>query len=135
MGEYVDVAKFVANPEVVTSAFGSWPSLHDAEILAVTLERDNERSLERDNDPTLTLTVKVLPYDPDGKATKGVVTFVFEGVSDVSLGNFNHQNVINALLVEETEEGKKLFIEQIYGLGGEAIFGTVRVLSAETFET
>lgn len=132
MDKYVDIAEVVVNPEVVTSAFGSWPSLHDAEILAVTLERDND--LKGDNGPSLTLTVKILPYDPEGKARRGKVTFVFEGVRDVLLSYFNHQNVIGGLGVYETEEGKKLDISPIHGLQGGAIFDAVRVLSAETFD-
>ena len=62
------------------------------------------------------------------------MTLVFEGVSEVFLNYFNEQNAIDGLLVDETDEGKKLLIEPIYGLQGDAMFESVRVQSAEAYD-
>jgi hypothetical protein len=55
----------------------------------------------------------------------------FAGVDDVQLGFFNHQNVINGLVVDETAEGRKLLIEPIYGLQGEFNFTSAQILKTE----
>lgn len=126
MAKLAALGEHVVNPEIVTAALGSWPDLHDAEILALSLERDPE--------PTLTLTVKSIPYEGTGPGRKGLLIITFEGVSDPILDYFGVQNVINGLWVDESEGDKKLLIDPLYGLQGEFKFTVARVVEARFLE-
>lgn len=120
-----DLSGHVANPELVVAKLGSWPSLHDAEVLSLELRRYGE------GNPSATIALETNPYDPNGRAKKAQMTIVFRGVDDVSFADFNHQNVIWSLKVEHYDQRKKLVVSSSYGLSGGFVFEEAEVLQAE----
>ena len=118
---------YITGQESVIALFGDWPTFHDAEVLSLSLERafpvKTGISLAR-------LKVVVRWYEPANVGTAefhmtmkrgAIITFLFHGVSDVNLEDFNYQNVINSLKVSPSEDGKKRLkveIESIWGIGG-----------------
>ena len=47
-----------------------------------------------------------------------VVEFTLADVSGLSLNGFNHQNVIVELIIEKTDSGVRLTLDECYGLAG-----------------
>jgi hypothetical protein len=117
----------VSNPEAVTSVLDDWPDLHDAEILSLLLSRNG--------DVSLVLEVKVIPYNPSGTVPLAILTVEFSGIEELRIGFFNEQNVINDLAVERVGDGTKLTIESIYGLGGEFLFESARILTVKPLDS
>jgi hypothetical protein len=58
----------------VAEAFGSWPDLHDAEVMQLKLERPGK--------PQLTMTLKLIPYDPAGTRELGFLELKFGAIAD-----------------------------------------------------
>jgi Immunity protein 50 len=93
----------IVNSEALEARFGSWPSFHDAEVLAVRLD-SGQRS---DGRVRLELDVHVFSVDgqlPDGRfnfVLHTVVTLEFAGVEDVDLQGFWHQNVLDDLVIRK----------------------------------
>ena len=114
----------VENADLVTSRLGLTPSLHDAEILGITLSRDGP--------PSATLTLKAVPYDPTGRGGTYLFTLLFKSVAKVSLKHFNEQNVIWGLYVKLEGNEKLLVIQPIYGVEGGFSFCEAIVLDAST---
>lgn len=118
-----ELSEYLTNAELVTSVLGSWPSLHDAEILTVKLTRDAEITAE--------LTIKAMPYEPSGKPKTSLIMLLFKGVEELELVDFNEQNVIWSLTVERDGDKKKLVISSSYGLAGGFYFTEAEVLRVE----
>jgi hypothetical protein len=85
--------------EIVTSWFGYWPGLHDAEILSVAFQRAIEGSGPG-------LFVKVHAFEMTSEVTAVgyfklikhcIIELRFERIDDVDLRNFGHQNVIDGI--------------------------------------
>ncbi len=123
----MESSQLIAGTEAVIDALGHWPTFHDAEVIKFSIER----ALPVEVGNTLAkLVVHVRRYTTTGEGTaqhqqvltKGVlVHFVFRGVCELELSDFNHQNVINAILVSQPGGGDSpLFIEveSIWGFGG-----------------
>jgi hypothetical protein len=107
--------KSIAGFNEVASWFGDWPSFHDAEILQLCLDRTGQSFLK-----VLTWQ-RTREVDERGvyvQKKHAVVVFLLDGVRDVSLDGFNHQNVIFGLDVETTETGVKLTMDPCFGLSG-----------------
>ena len=113
----------VGNPALVISVLGSWPSFHDAEVLSVRLSRNGEVAVH--------LTVKAMPYDPSGKISSSLIELLFRGVEDVQLSDFNNQNALWDLTVEQNEHTKKLKISASYGLVGSFSFTDAEILDVK----
>ena len=99
---------YLSGSHAVTDWFGYRPDFHDAEVISLALTRLG------------TSVLRVYPYDPQKPAT---VDFLLEEITDLSLEDFSHQNVINSLMVEKviTEEfGEviRLNLAPCYGLTG-----------------
>jgi hypothetical protein len=67
-------------------------SFHDAEVLALRLDRQG---------PTMELDIEVDAQTPDAQT----VRLRFSGVSDLELGEFNHQNVLFDLEIIRSHDG------------------------------
>ncbi len=81
--------------------FGCVPTFHDAEILALTLNRRGESLLR--------IHGWLTPFDPASRVfpedTKhAVVTFTLEGIMDLQLECFSHQNVIGGLVLRRAPD-------------------------------
>jgi hypothetical protein len=85
--------------EVVTNWLGYWPSLHDAEILSVDLQRAINGA-----GPGLYLKVHV--FEMTSEVTEKayfklvkhcIIELRFEQIGDLNLRHFGHQNVIDGI--------------------------------------
>lgn len=95
--------------------FGYWPDFHDAEVLAIDLNRSGSSR------------VRVHTFDvSDQVGNDGcnvcvkhvVVSFVLDGLESIQLQGFNRQNVVSKVAVIRTEEGLLLLLEPCYGAEG-----------------
>lgn len=106
---------------------GSWPSLHDAEIIKVELERNG--------DPVAVLTIKAMPYHPSGKSEHSLIKVRFLDVSDMELFDWNEQNVVFGLYGKSYGEGTRLIISASYRLAGTFYFREAQVLECRRVPT
>jgi hypothetical protein len=91
--------------ETIDQLFGSWPSFHDAEILRIEIDRSGPR-----------VAIDLLMPRPRGSARDISIKLLFHEVDDLSLSDFNHQNVISYLDLEPTSNGRmKVTFEPIFG--------------------
>ncbi len=105
----------IPGAKALIDRFGQWPSFHDAEVVALTLNREGES----------TMTVHVFRMtsqtDSHGKYICNLhtlVTFSFGEILAMDLGDFNHQNVIFGLGIAKTDDGFELTLHPCYGLTG-----------------
>jgi Immunity protein 50 len=108
--------------------FGYWPSFHDAEVTSIELTRSGASR------------IAVHAFEPTGEVNaKGqyvlqkhvIVSFVLNGVREVELTGFNHQNVLSGLELERSEQGYQLTLEGCYGVEGSVSAESVRIELAE----
>lgn len=103
--------------------FGAAPTFHDAEVLALHLDRDNSTRLTIH---TWQITDKVengyLVLDKHV-----VVTFWLDAVSGCNLIGFNHQNVIDGIDIIEGPGGFELTLGDCFGLYGSLVARSIRV--------
>lgn len=137
----MEIIKHIEGSEKVERALGLWPSFHDAEIVSFSVSR----ALPLDpNTCFAKLVVHVRQYAEVGVGTaeyalavvKSVlVNFIFNGVSDLSVSEFNYQNVINSNEFKSTETlgtpSISVDIESIWGFGGSLQCNSVVVESVE----
>lgn len=111
----------VLHADRILSAFGYWPSFHDAEVHRLELDRGIRPSL-----PSLTLTIHA--FDTDGTVdekgyyrirTSVLVTLRFDAVEDLELRDFGVQNVLSVLVLELQRDGRiAVELGQCYGVAG-----------------
>jgi hypothetical protein len=115
--------------EQVTEIFGYWPCFHDAEVKWLRLDRHDPAG---GPGPVLELALHCFEMT-DEIAPSGcyvlrkhtLIHFRFREVTDLRLDEFNHQNAIFGLEIEEksdsSREGLPYFrvtIDPSYGIGG-----------------
>jgi Immunity protein 50 len=98
--------------------FESWPSFHDAEIIEVHLSRTSTSWLKVHTWRT-TKETDARGYFVRDKHV--VVTLKLQGIQDLDLNGFNHQNVIFGLTMEPAENGIRITLEDCFGLAGELV--------------
>jgi len=104
--------------------FGYWPRFHDAEIVSLHLNRSGRSSLLIH---TWEMTNKI---DEGGfyvREKHVMVEFILEGVSEMELGGFSHQNVISSFDLESKNAGFLLSLHPCYGLSGTIEAQTVSI--------
>ena len=84
----------IQNTELLTAIFGKFPSFHDTEVVQITLKRrdGNERC------PTLETLINIKQYN---LVSSFLVNLKFTNIFGLKLENFNHQNVLGDLDIEE----------------------------------
>lgn len=98
--------------EEIVSRLGMWPSFHDAEVLAVHINRDAPS----------TMLLRVM-HPP------ATVQFTFSNIADLSLAGeeADGQNVISCLFVDDDPLGTRIMLGPCYGLAGYLVVEKVRV--------
>jgi len=101
----------ICGSEKLTGIFGYWPSFHDAEIIDIHFWRGNvDSEKQKFVFPVLTVTFHLweLTNEVDAKGyfvlrhhTRS--TLRFDDVTDFKMENFNHQNAIFGLFINEQE--------------------------------
>ena len=129
--QFMDAYKIITNHELVIEAFGYWPSLHDAEVFWIKLERLNE-TYKGYFSPNIEFEIH--GWEMTSEVTeKGfyklhkhhLIHFKFEDVFDVEFDGFNHQNAILGLGITAESQTEavitpiKVTFDPAYGLGGE----------------
>lgn len=125
--------QFFANAALLTSRFGAWPSFHDAEILRVELSRSTGVALR--------LAVYVFATSPQldsrgcyKRIKESVVTLTFRGTDEMTLLDFNEQNVLRELLISRQENGRfRVEILSSYGLNGGFLCNSAEVAHVENW--
>ena len=92
----MDALVHIKGAKLVTDVYGRWPTFHDAEVLRIVLDRGTSV-----DGPTLAMDIRTfeMTNETDAKGyiilrNEKVVSFRFVSVTDLELGDFNHQNVL-----------------------------------------
>jgi hypothetical protein len=95
----------IVDYRLITDWFGCWPSFHDAEVLSMHLDR---RSSEKGCGSKL--TVRIHAYEMTSEVDERgryktikhvIITLEFDGVQEIALDDFNCQNSLWDLSLEE----------------------------------
>ncbi len=84
----------IQNVELLTNIFGKFPSFHDAEVVQIALKRKEEGKIC----PTLEVLINIEQYN---LGNSFLVNLKFTNIFGLKLENFNHQNVLGDLDIEE----------------------------------
>jgi Immunity protein 50 len=143
------IESFVDGTERLRAFYsGAWPCFHDAEIVELHLWRGYVYPGEWDDRnvfPILTLKVLILEATQPGATGAGndvFATLRFHGVDQVRLQDFNHNNSIVGLAVNQQPRGfytngeplpptLLVTIEQGFGLLGSFSCSRIEVVTAE----
>ena len=134
-------ASRVDNSTALVDVFGYWPSFHDAEVLAVRLDRSGISG-----GPELEVDVHVFEMTstvtPEGFYELRHHTFVtlrFEGVDELSLEGFNNQNALMGLQIEDISSRQLEFLkwevnlDAAYGRDASFLCRAITVASVKPF--
>lgn len=125
----------IENSELLEKIYGRWPSFHDAEIHELKLSR-----IGITTGPILDLVVYVFQTtrEIDDKGyfktiNNYLVTIRFEKIENLKLEDFNHQNVLWDLDIEDNNKVFKVNMETSYGCWGSFICEKIKVVEAKTY--
>ncbi|MBI3654337.1 MAG: hypothetical protein HY231_25195 [Acidobacteria bacterium] len=126
----------IKNSELLINAFGRFPTFHDAEVVQIILDKGDWQA---NRPPNLLAKLQVLKLvskeDGNGNLlwSRHLVTMRFSGIEDLRLGNWQPQNVLWDLLIEEilepqTNETKfEVRLDSIPGVGLSAEFKCIAI--------
>jgi hypothetical protein len=131
----------IAGSEAVVAIFGYWPSFHDAEVLALRIDRDGvSGSAELEADVhVFEMTSAVTPDGFYELRHHTRVTLLFEGIDELTLEGFNHQNALMGLSIENIADRQlellrwEVSFDAAYGLDATFLCSRVRVAAAEPY--
>jgi hypothetical protein len=113
----------ICNVELLTELFGRFPTFHDAEVLRLELDRTDG------DGPSLLSVIHMweMTSDVDLNGTfkrrnSVEVRIRFSKIENLTIDDFNHQNVLSDLYFEDSKNGLsefKIMFEGIYGLHAE----------------
>ena len=134
----METTKLIHGSEKVVEALGGWPGFHDAEVISFSASRALPLNA---NSPVANLCVHVRQYAEVGVGTANyelavtksvLVNFSFVGLSDISISEFNHQNVIDSIQFTPTADGEIIvLIESIWGFGGKIKCSSASIQSVQ----
>lgn len=111
------ISDIPGGPELLQWFAGRLPQFHDAEVLSLVLDRNGASAI-------LKLHAFEMTSDLDARGyfifTRHVVVgFKLSWIGSMELDGFNHQNVLDSLVISRIGDGEvRLDLEPIYGLGG-----------------
>ena len=131
----------IVNSETLTASFGGWPSFHDAEVVALRLDRG-----DKTRDPWLETDIHVWQGSPEVDARgyfvgrlHTLVTLRFEGVDELWLYGLNHQNALWDLELEDLSELETAGVRwgvgmpTSFGLAGNFVCAGIAVVAARPY--
>mgnify|MGYP003576131215 CR=1 FL=1 len=135
---------FIEGHETVLERFGMWPSFHDGEVHRLVLDstrRDQHGNRYASVELQLRgwiVTAEVTEHGFYRCNFDSVVSFLFENVTSVEFDGLNHQNVLSSLDLEVVQAASgtnelKVVLEHCFGLSGEFVAGSAKVLSVTPF--
>lgn len=121
----------IKNSDLLIKACDKWPSFHDSEIIAVTLQRTKA---------SLTLEIDLLFFAKDlnqsitsCSQTHTIVLIKFEEISELELYDFNHQNAIFGLYFDRQEDNLwNVTIAPAHGISSKFICKDIEILDVRT---
>lgn len=128
------IERRIANSRLVTDIFGRWPTFHDAEIVKLSLERNGDAG------PHLMATIQAheMTSEVDEKGyyvlkNRTLVEIRFSGIKELELFDFNAQNALFSLAIDEIATGGELKVafNAAYGLAGAFRCQSIEVRSAK----
>jgi hypothetical protein len=139
----MDAANKIKNSNLLTEIFGEWPSFHDAEVLKIVLDRTSEGE---DDGPNLEADIHVFEMtseiDEEGfyKLVKHtLVRLAFLELYELSLTDFNHQNVLWGLGITDISDRQlerikfEVVFSASWGVAAKFQCAAVEVRSVEPF--
>jgi len=133
----------IRGAEQLVEIFGGWPSFHDSEILDIHLER---RTSDESEGAVLSIRFHLFQGRRDPSNASGVswynhtqATLRFSNITELELGDFNHQNAIFDLQFEDAGRhpnapGLPAFrvrIQPAYGVGASFLCAAIEVSDLE----
>jgi len=125
----------------VTAAFGGrWPAFHDAEVVRLVLDRCGGPAHTNYLDLVVHAWQQTDVRDAVGHFERRdhvLVHLRFADVDELSLDDFNRQNVLFTIRVNPAEgradmaHGLEVELEPAYGLGGRWVCGSAAVIGVE----
>jgi len=124
----------IQGSEKITSVFGYWPSFHDAEVIEVMLHRNYLET----GVPALTASVHV--FEMTSEVSKSghyvcrhhsIATLRFYDLSQLLLEDFNHQNALSGLALEEIASGFNVNFHSAYGMDSSFTCKAIEVVGFE----
>lgn len=130
----------IENIQLLENVFGHFPSFHDAEVLRIALTRKDIRTL-----PTLEAEVHVFEMTSEIKDERYVlqhhslVTFQFLEIDELSLNDFNNQNVLQGLFIQDVSSDQlenikfEVSFDGIHGMDARFKCSSIKILSVTPF--
>src|SRR6266436_3276343 len=132
----------IQNRYPLTDIFGRWPSFHDAEVLRILLDR-GESKLFR---PSLEATIHVFEMTSEiDERNRYVlknhlaVTIRFIEIYNLSMKDFNHQNVLQGLNIDDISDPElerikfEVSFDGIFGVSVKLQCKSISVVSVEPY--
>jgi len=137
----MDDYSYISGHEELQRYYGEKLSFHDSEILTVVLDRGPQGGNEWS--PSLTATFHLfawLPADPKTHAFSfhkhALATIRFNGIFEVDMVDFNHQNAIFDLIINKLEDvghaqRYNVHLQPSFGLGAKFVCCSIELISLE----
>lgn len=123
----------IKNSSDIANIYGDWPSFHDAEIISLILKRC---TASKTANATLELNYYEVTTENEGtaefevvKTKNSIIKFLFDGLIESSIEDFNHQNVIDEMTFSEAEGVTHVEIIGTFGAEIQISCKSVEVLS------
>jgi hypothetical protein len=134
----MSIEEKINNSDLLTTAFGRFPTFHDSEVVQIVLDRWNQ---EANVGPNLLAKIQVMKLvsKDDGNGnwlwSHHLVELRFSRIEKVSLRGFNFQNVLTDLYIDEIPASESspmryaVLFESCFGVGIEFTCSEVAVES------
>jgi hypothetical protein len=109
----------------VEAWFGRIPSFHDCEVVSIDLHRAPEPSIVCVHAFLMTPELDDQGYYVLDK--HALVSFRLFEVREVNIMDWNHQNVLDSIAIEDVENGFRLMLEGTYGADGHITAAAVEI--------
>ena len=132
----------IQNSHLLTDIFGRWPSFHDAEVLRILLDRDETKLFST----SLEAKIHVFEMTPEIDERKSyvlknhvAVTIRFIEIYNLSMNDFNHQNVLQGLNIDDISDRRlerikfEVSFEGIFGVSAKLQCNSISVVSVEPY--
>jgi hypothetical protein len=138
-----NLEKSIHGSEKLTAIFGRWPSFHDAEIHQVFLNRDDADQGQERMPPCALLKIHLweMTNETDSRGYylqrhHTLVSLMFYDIGELEFRDFNHQNVLFDLSIEEIDSvpadsmAFRVRLDSSFGLAGTFTCKRIEVLEA-----
>jgi hypothetical protein len=125
----------------LTDVFGRWPSFHDAEVLRIVLDHGDRKTIG----PSLQATIHLFEMTSQVEHGKYVLknhvaaTFRFSEIYELKLNDFNHQNSLAGIRIEDISSRQlerknfEVFLDGSFGVSASLLCNSVSIESVEPF--